>query len=165
MTEPTHSLPAPETPETERALRRSFAAAMRDPERFGNEFYERAFALAPSIRPLFPADLTHQREKLVRALGVVVQGLDAPEALIPSLRQLGARHVGYGVHAGHYIIVGEALIDTLTSLTDPPMDSATRRAWTRLYGWIAATMLAGTDSASAVPRPATAALVSAAPAP
>jgi hemoglobin-like flavoprotein len=130
------------------ALRRSFAAAMRDPERFGRDFYDRVFALAPGVRPLFPADLSHQRDKLVRALAMLVRGLDMPETLVPALQQLGARHVGYGVQAPHYAVVGEALIDTLAGLADPPMDASTRAAWTRLYGWIAATMLAGVEVAA-----------------
>ena len=122
---------------------------MRDPDRFGRDFYDRIFALAPTVRPLFPADLSHQRDKLLRALAMLVRGLDQPETLVPALRQLGARHVGYGVQAVHYGVVGEALIDTLDALCDPPMDAATRQAWSRLYGWIAATMIEGAEAAAA----------------
>jgi hemoglobin-like flavoprotein len=137
----------PATPDDPNAaLRRSFAAAMRDPDRFGRDFYDRVFTLAPSVRPLFPAELDHQRDKLLRALAMLVRGLDMPETLVPALQQLGARHVGYGVQAPHYAVVGEALIDTLDALSDPPMDPAARAAWTRLYGWIAATMLAGAEA-------------------
>ena len=132
-------------------LKRSFAGAIRDPDRFGREFYERLFALAPSVRGLFPDELSHQRDKLLRALTVVVRGLDAPESLVPTLRQLGARHVGYGVQAGHYVIVGEALVDTLDARSEQPLDRATRAAWVRLFGWIAAHMLAGAELAHHAP--------------
>lgn len=135
-------------------LKRSFAAAVRDPDRFGREFYARVFALAPALRALFPDDLAHQRDKLLRALTVVVRGLDVPEKLVPTLRQLGARHVGYGVQAAHYIVVGEALVDTLDARSEQPLDPATRSAWVRLFGWIAAHMLEGAEAASGSARPA-----------
>jgi hemoglobin-like flavoprotein len=149
--------PLPSTePDTDpnAGLKRSFASAMQDPDRFGREFYARLFALAPAVRSLFPADLTHQRDKLVRALAMLVRGVEAPESLVEPLQQLGARHVAYGVHAPHYVVVGEALIDTLDLLSTPRMDAATRTAWTRLYGWVAATMLSGAELHGA--RPATA---------
>jgi len=144
-------------------LKRSFAAAVRDPDRFGREFYARVFALAPAVRALFPDDLAHQREKLLRALTVVVRGLDAPESLVPTLRQLGARHVGYGVQAGHYVVVGEALVDTLDARSEQPLDPATRAAWVRLFGWIAAHMLEGAEAADGATRVANNGATAAAP--
>lgn len=131
-------------------IRTSFAAAMHDPDRFGREFYARLFALAPSLRALFPADMTHQRDKLVRALAILVRGLGDPDALVPSLQQLGARHVAYGVTAPHYVVVGEALIDTLDLLSPAPLDAATRAEWVKLYGWVVATMLSGAESHGAM---------------
>src|SRR5687768_1800754 len=136
-------------------LKRSFAAAIRDPDRFGREFYARVFALAPAVRALFPDDLSHQRDKLLRALTVVVRGLDSPETLVPTLRQLGARHVGYGVQAGHYVVVGEALVDTLDARSEQPLDPVARAAWVRLFGWIAAHMLEGAEAANGASRAAT----------
>lgn len=130
-------------------LKRSFASAMRDPDRFGRDFYARIFELAPFVRPLFPADLTHQRDKLVRALTVLVRGLDQPDALVPTLRQLGARHVGYGVQPAHYVVVGEALVETLDALGEERLAAEARMAWVRLYGWIAAHMIEGAESAGA----------------
>jgi hemoglobin-like flavoprotein len=131
-------------------IRHSFADAMQDPDRFGREFYARLFALAPAIRPLFPSDMHHQRDKLVRALAMLVRGLGDTASLAPSLQQLGARHVGYGVSAPHYVVVGEALIDTLTLLSPDRMDAATRSDWVKVYGWVAATMLSGAESHAAV---------------
>lgn len=133
-------------------LKRSFAAAVRDPDRFGREFYARVFALAPALRALFPDELGPQRDKLLRALTVVVRGLESPETLVPTLRQLGARHVVYGVQAAHYLVVGEALVDTLEARSEPPLDPATRAAWVRLFGWIAAHMLEGAEVAGGTTR-------------
>jgi hemoglobin-like flavoprotein len=134
-------------------LRRSFDAAMRAPERFGDGFYARLFELAPQVRPLFPADLKAQRQKLLQALTVLVRGLDQPQAMVPMLRLLGARHVGYGAQPAHFAAVGEALIDALDRFGETPLDGASRDAWTRLYGWIAATMIDGAASADAATAP------------
>jgi hemoglobin-like flavoprotein len=149
MSTPTHEQVTHPSSDSHPGIRRSFAAAMHDPDRFGREFYARLFALAPAIRPLFPTDLTHQRDKLVRALAMLVRGVGDPAALVPSLQQLGARHVGYGVAAPHYVVVGEALIETLDVLLPEPMDDATRGEWIKLYGWVAATMLAGAETVRA----------------
>jgi len=148
--------PAPDTPNpaARDALRQSFASAMRDPERFGRHFYERLFELAPAVRALFPPELKHQQIKLTQAVSVLVRGLDAPAALVPVLRHLGARHAGYGAEAGHYAVVGEALIDTIDALGETPLDGATRSAWSQLYGWVAATMLAGAREATPAAKPA-----------
>ncbi len=141
MTQPT------DTDADIRRLRESFASAMRDADTFGQTFYARLFALAPSARALFPDSLEAQQQKLVHALHVLMRGLDHPDPLEPLLRQLGARHVAYGAQAAHYVLVGEALIDTLDQLGEAPLDPATRAAWSRFFGWVAATMLAGAEHA------------------
>lgn len=130
-----------------RRLRDSFASAMRDPDAFGRTFYARLFALAPSARALFPDALEAQQQKLVHALHVLIKGLDNPDPLEPLLRQLGARHVAYGAQAAHYVLVGEALIDTLNQLGEAPLDPEARAAWSRFFGWVAATMLDGAEHA------------------
>jgi hemoglobin-like flavoprotein len=141
--------PAPPTPTSDpnELLRRSFAAVIREPERFGVAFYDRLFELAPRVRAMFPADMTGQRAKLVHAVAVLMRGLDQPDAMEPVLRSLGARHVGYKVEASHYAVVGEALVDTLDHFGPQRLCDGTRRAWNRLYGWIAATMLDGANDA------------------
>jgi hemoglobin-like flavoprotein len=133
-------------------LRRSFADAMRDPDQFGRSFYERLFQLAPQVRGLFPTDTSLQQQKLVQALAVLVRGLDQPEALVPVLRHLGARHVAYGATPGHFAVVGEALVDTMDRLAPQPLDNATRAAWNMLYGWVAVTMMEGASAAVQEPH-------------
>ena len=124
-------------------LRRSFNAVLADPRRFSQRFYARLFELAPAARALFPAELGPQQQKLVQAVVVLIRGLDDPAVLVPMLGQLGLRHAGYGVVAAHYAWVGEALVDTLNSLSAHGLSCAERQAWMQLYGWVAASMLAG----------------------
>ena len=63
--------------------------------------------------------------------------------LIPVLKDLGKRHVAYGVHACHYPSVGQALIDTLATQLGPAFTPAHRAAWTWVYGVISTTMQSG----------------------
>ena len=38
----------------------------RDPERLTQLFYDRLFAVAPGVRPLFPADMKEQQARLFK---------------------------------------------------------------------------------------------------
>ena len=76
-------------------------------------FYDRLFSIAPDVRDLFPADLTEQRRKLMKMIGMVVSGLDRLETIVPAVQQLGRRHGRYGARPEHYYVVGECLLWTL----------------------------------------------------
>jgi hypothetical protein len=60
-------------------------------------FYGRLFTLDPSLRPLFKGDIVRQGQMLMSMIGAAVAGLRNLDTLAPVVRQLGARHVGYGV--------------------------------------------------------------------
>ena len=70
------------------------------------------------------------------------------------LRQLGARHAGYGVRSAHYDTVGTALLQTLADGLGEAFDAATREAWIAMYAVVAHTMQAGAEAARSVPEPA-----------
>ncbi len=57
-------------------------------------FYGRLFELDPSLRSMFPDDLSDQGRKLMQMLSATVKGLNRIEKLIPVLEQLAVRHVG-----------------------------------------------------------------------
>src|SRR5215510_16414393 len=76
-------------------------------------FYGQLFQIAPETRPLFPADLSGQKVKLIGMLATAVNNLHQLDAILPTVRDLGARHRGYGVTAEHYTPVGAALLWTL----------------------------------------------------
>merc|ERR1711970_897167 len=91
----------------------------------GTALFKRIFELAPAALELFSFKqevnmyesekfLKHARS-VITTVGVAVAGLDDIGALVPVLQALGKRHVGYGVQAAHYDVVGQALIDTLAS--------------------------------------------------
>lgn len=104
-------------------------------------FYARLFELDPSLRPMFRGDLHEQGRKLMTMLAAAVAALERPEALLPTVRQLGARHAGYGVQEKHYVTVGAALLWTLEKGLGAGFTTEVRAAWTKLYTLIANTMI------------------------
>ena len=111
-------------------------------------FYERLFALDPSVRPLFKSPIEAQGAKLVRLIDVAVSGLSRVEALAPVLRDLGNRHVGYGVEDHHYDTVGAALLWTLEQGLGTDFTPQVRAAWSEAYGLLSGTMRTPTAEAA-----------------
>lgn len=113
-------------------------------------FYQRLFETNPQLAPMFAGvDLPEQRKKLVTAINMVVVSLDRIETLVPSIRDMGRRHAGYGVEDEHYGQVGAALLWTLeTGLGDAWSDEAAI-AWTLAYQLLADTMIAGARARNA----------------
>jgi nitric oxide dioxygenase len=112
-------------------------------------FYGRLFELNPSLRPLFKIDLRDQGKKLMQMIGFCVGKLDALDELVPLVKSLGARHVGYGVVESDYAAVGAALLWTLEEGLGPAFTPAVKDAWATVYGVLSSTMLAGAQTATA----------------
>ena len=93
-------------------------------------FYGRLFDLDPSLRRLFKIDLKEQSKKLVAMLDALVEGIDDWEKIVPVLRELGQRHVGYGVKEQHYDTVCSALVWAFGQALQPGFDEEVRTAWT-----------------------------------
>jgi hemoglobin-like flavoprotein len=126
------------------AVRNTFALLVPQADHVARLFYARLFELDPQLRPLFKADMTEQRGKLMSMLAAGVSGLDRLDTLGPVLQQLGARHATYGVRDAHYGSVGAALLDTLARGLGDTFTADTRDAWAEAYTLIAGTMQAGT---------------------
>ncbi len=104
-------------------------------------FYERLFALDPTLRPMFAgADMAAQQRKLMAAIGFVVAHLRRPDMLVPAVAALGRRHAGYGVEARHYDTVGQALLETLAEGLGPFFTPVVHDAWAAAYGLLAGLM-------------------------
>ena len=109
-------------------------------------FYDRLFEIDATTRPLFKAtNVAEQRRKLIQALTVVVQGLDHLEALLPTLADLGWRHVQYGVMDGHYDTVGAALLWTIEQGLGSGWTPEVKAAWSDAYALLAHVMRAPAD--------------------
>src|SRR6266700_3741787 len=101
------------TPEQISLVRESFAKVSPIAPAAAAMFYERLFALDPSLRTLFKGDINEQGRKLMAMIGTAVANLDRLEAIVPAVRDLGRRHAGYRVEDTHYDTVAAALLWTL----------------------------------------------------
>ena len=117
-------------------------------------FYGRLFKIDPSTRKLFAGvDLERQQKKLIGALSMTVGNLERVEALVPTLEDLGRRHVGYGVTSEHYDSVGAALLWTLSEGLGDRWNSEVEAAWTAAYTLIAGTMRGAAEAANRDAQP------------
>jgi nitric oxide dioxygenase len=126
-------------PEVE-LVRESWAAASADPDALAARFYGRLFETAPEVKPLFKGDIRQQGQKLVSMVGIAVRSMRRPEALVPALRELSARHQRYGARRQHYPIVGEVLVATLADTLGEAFGPDARAAWAKTYGVLASVM-------------------------
>ncbi|MEO8386676.1 MAG: globin family protein [Betaproteobacteria bacterium] len=110
-------------------------------------FYAKLFDLDPSLRPMFKGDIKRQGELLMTMLGAAVKSLNDLDKLVPVVKQLGARHVGYGVIDTHYATVGNALIYTLEAALGPEFTIEVRDAWLAVYSLLTNVMKQGADEA------------------
>src|SRR6201992_1023906 len=129
------------TPEQVTLVQQSFAKVAPISEQAAVLFYGRLFEVAPSVRALFPDDMTEQRKKLMATLAVVVNGLTNLEAVLPAASALAKRHVGYGAKPEHYPVVGSALLWTLEKGLGDAWTPELAGAWTAAYGTLSTYMI------------------------
>ncbi len=128
------------TPQQIALVRSSFALVAPIADSAASLFYSRLFELDPSLRPLFKTNLESQGNKLMGMIASAVSLLDQPEKLMPVVRNLGRRHVGYGVEERHYETVGSALLWTLEKGLGAEFTPEVESAWAVVYGTLATTM-------------------------
>jgi hemoglobin-like flavoprotein len=127
-------------PEQVNLVKSSFGSLLPTAEEAGKLFYDRLFAVDPTLRPLFKGDMAEQSRSLMRMIAVAVNGLDRLETIVPAVKALGVRHAGYGVADAHYDTVGEALLWTLKQRLGESFTPEISEAWTAAYGLLAQTM-------------------------
>lgn len=125
-------------------LEQSFTLVAPNAEAIIHDFYETLFKDHPGVKPLFArANRREQEKKLLAALKLVINNLRKPQALVPVLRELGARHVGYGARPGHYSAVGATLLKVLAQHAGSAWNEELQEAWAGAYAAIQETMLEG----------------------
>ena len=132
------------------ALETSFDLIAPRGDELMDTFYARLFAAAPAVEPLFAgADLQRQKTMLLGTLVLLRKSLRNLEAIVPKLRELGARHVAYGARAEHYPIVGDVLIASMAAVAGSAWTSEYEQAWSEAFGIVATTMIDGALSVEA----------------
>jgi len=139
------------TPQQIKLVQTSFAQVAPIAATAADLFYGRLFEIAPDVRKMFPDDLSGQKKKLMAMLGTAVAGLNRLDTLLPAVRALGQRHVGYGVSAEQYVPVGAALLWTLEKGLGEAFTPDVRDAWATTYRVLAGTMI---EAANEMPKAA-----------
>ncbi|HEY2533899.1 MAG TPA: globin family protein [Xanthobacteraceae bacterium] len=129
------------TPDQVKTVQDSFAKVAPISEQAAALFYDRLFAIAPAVRPLFKGDMEEQGRKLMATLAVVVNGLSNLETMLPTASTLAKRHADYGVQAADYTCVGEALLWTLERGLGEQWTPQLAAAWSAAYGTLSEFMI------------------------
>ena len=112
------------------ALETSFDLVAPRGDELMDEFYAGLFEAAPAVKPLFAhTDLKRQKTMLLGTLVLLRKSLRDLDAIVPKLRDLGARHVAYGAQPEHYPVVGEVLIRAMATVAGPAWKPAYEAAW------------------------------------
>ncbi|HEY9465267.1 MAG TPA: globin family protein [Vicinamibacterales bacterium] len=130
------------------ALETSFDLVAPRGDELMDIFYSRLFTAAPAVRPLFPAgDLQRQKTMLLATLVLLRKSVRNFEAIVPKLRDLGARHVAYGAQPEHYPVVGDILIASMAEIAGSAWTPAYAQAWNEAFAIVTTAMLEGAESA------------------
>lgn len=130
------------TPSQIALVRDSFTKLTPSHESVAARFYENLFEIDPPIKLLFSAcDMRAQCAKLIVAIGAIVNSLDDLEPILGSVRELGRRHVRYGVQEKHYVSCGKALLETLHECFGQAFEGSLCEAWASAYAIISGAMI------------------------
>lgn len=135
--------PAQVTPKQIQLVQETFERVEPLVDRAATLFYDHLFALDPSLQLLFDVELEDQGQKLMDKLALVVRHLGEPEQFMTEVRELGRRHVTYGVAPEHYQTMREALFWMLAQALGDAFNDEVAAAWAAAYGLLTDTMLAG----------------------
>jgi hemoglobin-like flavoprotein len=124
------------TPDQVKLVQDSFAKVGPISKTAAVLFYDRLFEIAPSVKPMFPTDMTEQRKKLMATLAV-----SNLESILPAASALAKRHVNYGAKPAHYPVVGSALLWTLEKGLGDAWTPEVAEAWTAAYGTLSGYMI------------------------
>ncbi|NEB04601.1 globin domain-containing protein [Streptomyces sp. SID13726] len=127
-------------------IRRTMGEVAPVADKVTSYFYALLFVRHPDLRPLFPAAMDAQRDRLLRALLTAAEHIDNTPVLVEYLQNLGRGHRKYGTRPEHYPAVGECLIGALSKYAPGAWNAETEAAWVRTYTTISQVMI---DAAAA----------------
>ncbi len=114
-------------------VRATFARIAPIADQAGAMLYEKMFAIDPDLRRLFKIDIATQGAKLMAVVAAAVANLDRLDEIMPTVRELGRRHVAYGVKDRDFDTGGVALLQTLEAAFGDDFTPAVRDAWAACY--------------------------------
>ncbi len=116
---------------------------------FAQALYDRLFSDNPNVSLMFEKSIEEQSMQFRVMLFTAVNGISRSEELKPALRNLGQRHVSYGVRPGDFIAFESALLWALERFLGDDFTPEVRHAWKAFYGFICSSMLEGVNRQAA----------------
>jgi len=136
----------------------------------GGLFYKKFFEVEPSAKALFPMSVrlryknwdSDQQEtddmsespalrrlwgRFIEVIGSAVAGLQDTAKMVPMLRELGLRHVGYGLKVEYFDLAGAILLEILADWLGESFNKEVENAWVMVSGFVIATIASGYNSA------------------
>ena len=131
-------------------IQSSFDAILPRRREAADLFYRLLFQIDPEAQALFEnVDIKRQGDKLMDVLATAVQSLGRFEELRPVLRELGRRHLRYGVKLRQFDSVEQALIEMLQQMLGPAFTPELKTQWLQTLGSIASEMISAGGFAGA----------------
>ena len=130
-------------------LESSFNLLAPRAQELADRFYATLFSRHPQVRPMFPANMSDQKQKLIASLVLVVKNLRTPEKLGEPLKEMGARHVGYGTQPEHYPVVRDTLVDVMGEMAAEAWNPTLDKDWRAAVDVVSQIMLEGHHAAVA----------------
>ena len=141
------------TPEQKDILRNTWKRVAPIADHAAMLFYDRLFKIDPGTRVLFARTaMREQRRKLMQSLGLVIDGIDELDRLLPAIEELGRRHASYGLTNAHYFSVGSALLWTLEQGLGDAWTPEVADAWSSVYALVGTTMLEASKTEGPFPE-------------
>ena len=97
---------------------------------------------------MFGDDIKDQAKKLSATLSLAFKNLEKIETLVPTLKEMGAKHATYGVKPEHYGIVASTLIATVETTLGPKFGNDAKDSFEAILTLVAQVMLEGAADAS-----------------
>ena len=126
-------------------LRATYERVRAEDMRLATIFYDKLFAAAPQLRPMFKGDIGLQSKKLIHALDAVVLNFEKPTENAAMLAALGQRHAQYGARPEHYDLVINLLIETMETLLGPDVNPTALDEWRMALRLVSNQMIAAAE--------------------
>ena len=136
------------TPEQVHLVESSFTSLGPRSSELARLFYLRLFDAEPSLHTMFSESPAEQEALFATELAALVRSITRYDAFVTRTRELGARHVSYGVTYAHYDTAGAVLLEALADTLGADFTEELRDAWRLAFDLVAETMMQGAADAA-----------------
>ena len=110
-----------------------------------SHFYRRMFSHNPELKHVFnqaKQEAGQQQQALALAVLGYAEHIDDPSVLAPVVMRITHKHVGLGIRAEHYPIVGHHLLSSISEVLGEAASDELLEAWRLAYGQLADLLIA-----------------------